>query len=286
MRHSSLSERLTVVNELIERRKDLKEYLELNSRILYAQLEIDKVSKKGLTSNLNKKTLTLLEDKSLKSKKPIIRFLEISLFDIKILKILFKNVVEIFASSNPNEEGLTRLLNQLKTDEVDINQLITSILEEDHGPIRDLAQKNMIDSSLLLFIVSMIIQPYIEEIANRASSSFYERWWKTICPICGRKPSTARVRKRRRFLVCNFCGAEYLSDFFICVNCGNRDPYTLKYMKFKEEEGFQIDYCTKCKHYLKIINEEALKEPIPRLMEDILSLDLDLKAKQAGLVRT
>jgi formate dehydrogenase maturation protein FdhE len=48
---------------------------------------------------------------------------------------------------------------------------------------------------------------------------------------------------------------------------------------------FQIDFCTKCKHYLKVIDEAKLKEDMPRGFEDVLTLDFDLVAKKANLER-
>ena len=46
----------------------------------------------------------------------------------------------------------------------------------------------------------------------------------------------------------------------------------------------QIDFCTKCKNYLKVIIDRALPEPIPGFLADILTLNLDVQAKHADLV--
>ena len=134
-------------------------------------------------------------------------------------------------------------------------------------------------------MVSVLIQPCLEEIARKIDSSLLDKWWQAYCPVCGRIPIVARVRQRKRYLVCTFCGAEYLSDRFLCVYCGNKDPYTLKYLSVDAQPAFQIDFCTKCKHYIKVIDEAKLKEAIPRGLEDILTLNLYLVAKNADLVR-
>ncbi len=67
--------------------------------------------------------------------------------------------------------------------------------------------------------------------------------------------------------------------------CGNNDPYTLIFMASEDQPEFQIDFCTKCNHYIKIIDEEKLKKTIPKGFEDILTLNLDLAAKDASLIR-
>jgi FdhE protein len=86
-------------------------------------------------------------------------------------------------------------------------------------------------------------------------------------------------------LVCTFCGTEYLSDNFFCVHCGNKDPYTLKYIEVEAKSAFKIDFCTKCKHYIKVIEETKLKDPLPNGLEDILTINLDFIAKDASLLR-
>ena len=53
-------------------------------------------------------------------------------------------------------------------------------------------------------------------------------------------------------------------------------------MNIEGKPEFQIDFCTKCNHYLKVIIENKLKEPIPRCIEDILTLNLDIEALNAG----
>jgi FdhE protein len=86
-------------------------------------------------------------------------------------------------------------------------------------------------------------------------------------------------------LACIFCGTEYISDRFLCVYCDNKDPYSLKYLTNDSKSEFQIDFCTKCRHYLKVINEDKIKDPIPEGLEDLLTLNLDFVAKKADLKR-
>ncbi|MCW3988076.1 MAG: formate dehydrogenase accessory protein FdhE [Candidatus Bathyarchaeota archaeon] len=139
--------------------------------------------------------------------------------------------------------------------------------------------------SLPFFMINTPLQPFIEELSRQASSSFYDRWWQARCPNCGRIPRVAHIRDRRRYLTCNYCGAEYRSDHFLCVNCGNKDPDTLNYMRIEGTSEYQIDFCTKCKNYLKVIIDGASPEPIPGFLADILTLNLDVQAQQADLVK-
>jgi formate dehydrogenase maturation protein FdhE len=275
---------LKEISKVIQKREDLAEYLELKKKILLAQVEDEITAGKAIRSNwITQLSLPLLEKKGLKTKKPIIRFLKTSMFDHSSLMISFKKLTQVFVSINPENARFTTLLKDLNVE--DFMKLIHAVLQEDEQPIINTAEQFDVESSILLYLLNASIQPFIAQIARNVSVAFYEKWWRTPCPICGQTPQVARLRNRRRYLTCSFCGVDYPSDHFLCVHCQNKDPYTLQYLKNDDEPEFQIDYCTKCKHYLKVINEDELKEPIPRCIEDILTLDLDITAKNAGLLR-
>jgi FdhE protein len=255
-------------------------------KILQAQLRIDETSNKGAKSDWwEQKLITVLEQKALEAKKPMIHFLNPELFDVDTLQPVFQTIVKIFISTYPERKGLKKLLYQLSLETVDFLSWIEAVLTEEGELIVRWAEKYKIEPAFLFFLINTPLQPFIEELSRRASSSFYDRWWQARCPICGRIPRVAHIRDRRRYLTCNYCGAEYLSDHFICVNCENKDPYTLNYMRIEGTPEYQIDFCTKCKNYLKVIIDRALHESIPGFLTDILTIDLDIQAKHADLVR-
>ena len=286
MGHLSVHNRLKIVSERIQSHEDIREYLELMKKVLQAQLRIDETFNKGSKCDWSEQqSITSMEKKSLEAKKSMIHYLNPENFDVDILKAVFREVLQIFITSYPGRKGLQTLLDQLELGTIDYNNWIKAVLTEDEESISRWAEKYEIEPSLLFFLINAPLQPFIEELSRRASSSFYDRWWQAHCPICSRMPSLARIHDRRRYLTCNYCGAEYRSDHFLCVNCENKDPYTLKYMRIEGTPEYQIDFCTKCKNYLKVIIDRASPEPIPRFLADILTLDLDLQAKHAGLIR-
>ena len=286
MGHPSIDDRLKIVSKMIQQHEDLREYIKLKKKILQAQLLIDKTANKGAKSDWSKQlSITYLEKKSLETKKPIVHFLNPEIFDVDTLISVFKKSSQAFISNYPENKGLRTLRDHIELEPLDLVKWIKAVLTEDEKLIISYAKKFVIEPSILLFLVNTTLQPFIEEITRRVSPSFYDKWWRARCPICGMIPSVARIRNRRRYLICNYCGAEYLSDHFLCVYCGNKDPYTLKYIKIEGKPEFQIDFCSKCKNYTKVIVENALREPIPRFLEDMLTLDLDIQAKHAGLIR-
>lgn len=287
MKYPSIDERLKTISDLIKQRVDLYEYLELQRKVLQIQLEIDATQNKGARDNWNGQlSMSQLEEKALETKKPVVYFIDPAIFIEETLSSLFRRVVDTLISMYPDEKGLRKFSEQTIAKKIDLLNLIKAAMSEDETLIMKYAKNFEVEPIILLYLISTPVQPFIEELARRASPSFYAKWWQSHCPICGRIPNIARIRDRRRYLLCDFCGAEYLSDYFLCVHCENKDPYTLKYMKIDGKSGFQIDFCTKCKHYVKVIIENELQKPISRCAEDMLTLDLDIEAEHAGLVRT
>ena len=270
----------------MQRREDVREYLNLQRELLQAQLEVDAMPHKGAVADWEDHLpLSALETRSLEAKQPIVQFLDLTVFDTATLKPIFRKVVDVFATTYPNRKGLDKLLGRIDGGEIDLATLIAVVLKEDDTVLMRYAMEYEVEVPLLTLLVTTPIQPFFEDIARRASPAFYEKWWRANCPICGRVPQVARLLNRQRYLLCDFCGSEYRSDYSLCVNCGNRDPYTLKFLKNEAKPEFQIDFCTKCNHYLKVILEDARKTTIPRRLEDILTLNLDVEAKRAGLIR-
>ncbi|UCE28504.1 MAG: formate dehydrogenase accessory protein FdhE [Candidatus Bathyarchaeota archaeon] len=275
-----------MVSLLIQQRKDLQNPLGLYKEILQIQLEIDNTPTKGTNIKCDDQNVVDdLQRKSLDAKKPIIHFLDPHMFNLDVSSKVSKKVVRVLIEQNVNKKGLEKLLSYLESGRLDILKLVEAALREDIVSIGKVAEESGVQPALLLFTVGALIQPCLERIAGKSDPSLLDKWWQATCPVCGRIPAVARLKHNKRYLVCTFCGAEYLSDHFSCVHCGNKDPYTLKYLAVEAQPAFQIDFCTKCKRYIKVINEAKLKDPIPKGLEDILTLNLDFSAKEADLIR-
>ena len=282
----SIQEQLENVSVMLEQHKDLQGALELKKRTLLVQLEIDSTPTKGLSIDWGDKgTINDLQQKALDKKLPIIYFLDPSKNDLEFLMIAFKKLVQVFVEQNISNESLKKLLSNLETGKISLSKLIEASLRENISIIEEAAKESNVKAELLLYLVSALIQPCLEEIARKIDSQFHDKWWQGSCPVCGRISAVAKNRQGKRFLVCTYCGTEYLFDNFFCVHCGNKDPYTLKFIAVETNPEFKIDFCTKCNHYIKVLEETKLKDPIPKGLEDILTLNLDLLAKNAGLVR-
>jgi formate dehydrogenase maturation protein FdhE len=282
----AINERLKILAALStsDAHTHIQQYLAIYERVYRAHAAFLTEHPTAVTDWLGTLSVMDLETIALDTKEPLIHFLDADSFKPTILHDIQSKMLA-FAITDPTQTARYAEYRSHLQSRVDQTQLITAVLQGDYPEIRSYADQFKLESSHFLFLLSGVLQPFIEGIAQHVSTGFYEKWWQSLCPVCGRTPIVARIRKRRRYLMCAFCGAEYLSDLFLCVHCDNRDPYALHYLHLDEKPAFQIDYCTKCHKYLKVINDDKLKETIPRFLEDLLTLDLDVYAQHAGLTR-
>lgn len=282
MEKLSLEDQINIIDQIIKERPEIRKPLELHKMTLQAQLQLRKSPKKGTFVDYNKSIINDLQQKAHASNKPIASLLEPSIFISDALIQACEKVVTVLREY-VNENWLNEFLNEVKGK--DISDAVGAALHGDAEYFKRLGERFGTEPAILLFIIGTLIQPCLEEIANNVDSSFLERWWQASCPVCGRTTRVAKLKSRKRYLTCTFCGAEYLADIFLCANCGNGDPATLKFLMPEGYPEFRVDYCEKCRHYLKVIDEDKLRKRIPKGLEDIMTIDLDLMAKDAGLVR-
>jgi len=254
-------------------------------RILQIQQENEQANTKKGRGICDLSTLASLQEKSLKTKTAIIHLVDPAAFNYDVLLPLSKKIAKVFVEKKTDRQGFENFIEHIEKGQANLPELVEAILRGDEDLLKKRAEELDIQPIHFLYALGSLVQPCFEEITSKVAASFLDAWWQTSCPVCGRNPVVAKFRNRKRYLTCTFCGAEYLSDQFVCVHCGNKDPYTLKYMVTQKQPAFEINFCKKCKHYIKVIHEARLKEPIPKGLEDVVTLDLDLAAKKAGLNR-
>ena len=267
----------------------LKKHLNLYTIVLQARRKIEEMPNKGTNVNLSDyQFIKNLQDKALSLKQSISYFFNSTIFDLKALVAMCSHLIEeLIKKDIRNKDQFERFLKLFQGGAIDLHNLINAGLKNDVDFFEKYGEKLGINWHVLLFISDSLTQPFLEEIARKVNASFLENWWKGMCPVCGKPPIIAKIRfeTKKRYLTCMLCGAEYLVDLFFCPYCENNDPYTLKFLALDEKPELRIDYCEKCKHYVKVIDENKLKAPIPKGLEDILTLGLDNIAKESGLIR-
>ena len=274
------------IHEVDSAANDYPEYLDilnLHKALLEILMPIAEPPTKGVREALSDEAIKNLQEKAVASKKPISSFLDASLFDEDTFLGITRDIVECLMHRRPGGEALEGLLRALEQGEVDARDAIEAILKEDASWFQHLSDKLGVEPSLLLFIFETPIRPFFEDVARKVEGELIETWWEPFCPVCGRTSIVARIRLRKRYMTCTYCGAEYLVDLFLCVNCGNKDPYSLGFITFEEHPEYELNYCEKCNHYVKAMYEDRLRRKIPKGLEDLLTQDLDILAQRHEL---
>ena len=163
----------------------------------------------------------------------------------------------------------------------DLQAKITEALQKHSPKVIETFQLN-INETLERLIKWAIIERLIPR--ELKSSDTWEEWLKPYCPVCGRKPLLAQLRKqnegRARYLKCGGCGTMWRWNRLGCTYCDNEDLYKMHILEVESEPEMRLDVCDKCHSYIKTYNHEG-DENI--YLNDWATLHFDLLAEEEGL---
>ncbi len=270
------------IDDAITEYPEYANFLTLHRAILKIREEIEMLPTKGTNVSWDGKFPMDLRQNSYPKGKTVVNFLTVSMFDEVIATDVCKKVIQTLSDHGIGGKNLLKISDALTKGEIGIRVSLEAIINGKNEWFEEQGRRFEVDPRLILYVFSIPIQSCLEEIARKLDASVLEHWWQPSCPVCGGTPRIAWLRKKKRYLTCSFCGAQYLTDMFLCVNCGNTDPYTLGYLKPKDQPWFRVDFCEKCKHYIKVIDGDRLKREIPRGLEDILTQNLDKLIRKAS----
>lgn len=114
------------------------------------------------------------------------------------------------------------------------------------------------------------------------------RFRENFCPVCGRQPVLADLRKHRegrsRDLVCGGCGTRWLYARVGCVYCGNKNLEKMHTLEPTDSDIMRLDICDVCDSYIKTYRGPLGGSDVDAIYrQDWASLHLDLLAEEKGL---
>ena len=162
--------------------------------------------------------------------------------------------------------------------------------ESSRSVIRWLFDEGLFDTScagLLRYLGWTVMADYLDPLVNAFDTwREGERWLCTYCPTCGSLPAMAQLAgsdpARTRFLSCGCCRTRWQYRRLGCPFCGNQEDRRLGILMFEAEGALRIDYCERCKGYLKTycgLGDEKV------LLADWTSVHLDVIARDRGFNR-
>lgn len=287
MARHRVKEQMEKVDSIARSHQELATSVSIHKALLEALRPLDESEGRGASKSLDWSIFNGLVERSLKEKRHLGYYLEPSNFDLGVFKESLLRVLDALQGLHPSKGELLLVSYAVGKGRLDAADAVRAILGEDASWLKDKGLELGVDPSLLLSVLELPLRPFYEELARRFEDAYIEDWWEPHCPICGRKPPTGRMRGKKLYLVCAFCGDKYAADLFQCISCGNKDPTKLAFISPEGHPELEIQYCEVCKTYVKVVNEDKPGGVIPMGLEDILTRELDTLAQlpELGLRR-
>jgi len=197
---------------------------------------------------------------------------------------------DLRASAMSNLPVLDRVLDAVRTEKISGAAFLKALLDRDGATVDSMAERVGVPTQILHFIGVFFARPFLAA-AHKGfdPSSVGAEEAGALCPVCGQEPALAvlMVDDGRRRLWCRCCGAAWTVRRLRCLSCGNEDSASLGYFSLEGEIGRRVDYCEKCRRYIKTIDLRAgggVQDRLPGDMDDLTSGDLDDAAVREGFI--
>ena len=145
----------------------------------------------------------------------------------------------------------------------------------------DIPESVLAPSPALTYVAfNHTLRPFLRAEAEHWHDWFaHAPWYQGYCPFCGGGPDFATLEKgETRRLLCSRCDTEWKIGRVGCPFCGDgTDSYF-------EDANYRLYVCDQCHHYLKTLDARKL-DVIPSLpAERVLTLGMDVVARDKGYV--
>ena len=171
-------------------------------------------------------------------------------------------------------------------------QLITEVLTQDKAAFAATCEARALNEgfvrSTIWRIIAHLTPPALKEPETWAPDADRPEFRENFCPVCGRRPVVADLRKHRegriRHLVCGGCGTRWIYARVGCVYCGNTDLQKMHTLEPEDSDIMRLDVCDACHHYIKTYRGPVEGSPEDAIYrQDWASVHLDLLAEEKGL---
>ena len=171
-------------------------------------------------------------------------------------------------------------------------ELITAVLTQDKAAFSALCEQYALNEgfvrSTIWRIIAALVPADLKDPDGWNPDRDRPRFRENFCPVCGRRPVLADLRKyregRTRDLVCGGCGTRWLYARVGCVYCGNTDLEKMHTLEPTDSDIMRLDICDVCDSYIKTYRGPLGGSDVDAIYrQDWASLHLDLLAEEKGL---
>jgi FdhE protein len=215
--------------------------------------------------------------------------------DVDRVRRLLGRLADLAARQSGSVADSARALGRaVERGRLDEAALLGATIVLDGDDLATLAEAADVEAGLLATLSHLAALPLLQA-CGRQGMALRERqngsapgWQAGYCPVCAAWPTLAETRglERQRWLRCGRCGAGWSYDHQRCASCGTHDHRGLGYLAAEaERDARQAITCTACRGYLKAVTTFGRLDPAEVMVQDLLTLELDLAAVEEGYSR-
>ena len=238
------------------------------------------------------KTISINSESLTSDEMPLIDSEDIP-FNDEIISALLQALSPLLTIIEEHHSGMTfNILIDTVSDSKDLVREYTgNLLKGDIEALKRTAEINRIGVDEFIFILVNWLKPMMTLLMDISKDRIdNDEWLMNNCPFCGYFPDMAKLvgsMDGKRFLHCALCGNEWAYKRLCCTICGNEDIDSLGFFQTETETPYRIDYCDKCKGYIKSISISKFQSPdkFDLAVENIVTPHLDSLAMEKGYMR-
>jgi len=201
--------------------------------------------------------------------------------DWETVSALYKRLVELVGKREDGRRQAEGLLKAIEKTESGTPVVMKAALTSNYEAIEASAKALNIDSPVLVLLLHLSLRPSLLIIAQAVLEHLdLSLWNHGHCPVCGSAPRLADLSGEggRRRLHCSLCETAWPYPRLRCPFCENDNRKELSYLRAENEEGFRVDLCDRCNHYLKTMDLREISGPVILPLDDVATWHLDIIA--------
>ena len=166
--------------------------------------------------------------------------------------------------------------------------LLEAAVNQEDASIDALARAAGTDTQAIRVVGQMAALPLLYACARVWAGAVPSTWWEGYCPLCGAWPVVAEYAglERKRQLRCGRCGTAWAVPWLRCVFCDETDHERLGYLTPESDEQMRrVEVCDTCRGYLKGVTTVRPLVARAILLDDLMTVHLDVAALERGYKR-
>ena len=206
-------------------------------------------------------------------------------FDASAGRQLLSQICEMIRSSDNEMASAAKRIAAAMGSEPEIETLFRKLLTGDDDWFAETAGRIGCDKNTLAFIAYNSLKPSLVVCAQQLATYLKDQPEENrgCCPVCANPPAIATIdAEGLRRMSCSFCWHRWPAPRVACPFCGNADAKKLNYLYSESEKAWRVNCCESCRKYIKVVDMRSANRGIYPPLEQVASLHLDIKAREAG----